>query len=286
MAIQSDETLVTKGDLKELYQDKILPYLGGNMMMSTNISDYYSEDEKIVGVWTNGKPLYQKTITLSLPEITTDGASATETIPFSDSRINIVNPEIGWVKYGYVISSDTGKSIANVNTAWGNEYETAQYFIYAAFHISLNGIMLQTNRLSVSQSPTILTVCYTKTTDTANSAAATPGCYDITRPDLWPENKEIFFGNGLYGYRAVGTVNITANTLTEIKLNVMLRNIISSGGYGTYNSTGDYMALNYNQSDGRYALSLYGHVIDGLYISYKVAITHNAHYDIWVTYTK
>ena len=31
MAIQNDNTLVTKGDLKELYTDKIAPYLGGGV---------------------------------------------------------------------------------------------------------------------------------------------------------------------------------------------------------------------------------------------------------------
>ena len=31
MAIQNDNTLVTKGDLKELYTDKIAPYLGGGI---------------------------------------------------------------------------------------------------------------------------------------------------------------------------------------------------------------------------------------------------------------
>ena len=37
MAIQNDNTLVTKGDLKELYTDKIAPYLGGG------ISYYYTD---------------------------------------------------------------------------------------------------------------------------------------------------------------------------------------------------------------------------------------------------
>ena len=37
MAIQNDNTLVTKGDLKELYTDKIAPYLGGGI-------NYYHTD--------------------------------------------------------------------------------------------------------------------------------------------------------------------------------------------------------------------------------------------------
>ena len=63
MAIQNDNTILCKGDLKA-YHEKILPYLGGNFMLGTNVSDYYSTDEKIVGVWTNGKPIYKKTFTV------------------------------------------------------------------------------------------------------------------------------------------------------------------------------------------------------------------------------
>lgn len=50
MAIQNDNTLVTKGDLKALYSDKIAPYLGANLALKTNVSDYYLTTEKIVGV--------------------------------------------------------------------------------------------------------------------------------------------------------------------------------------------------------------------------------------------
>ena len=82
MAIQDDNTILSKGDLKA-YHQKILPYLGGNMMMSTNVSDHYSTDEKVVGVWTDGKPLYQKTIVKNntrITEITAHGIPDIENI--------------------------------------------------------------------------------------------------------------------------------------------------------------------------------------------------------------
>ncbi len=50
MAVQNDNTIVTKGDLKTLFSDKIAPYLGQNLTLRTNVSDYYSTTEKIVGV--------------------------------------------------------------------------------------------------------------------------------------------------------------------------------------------------------------------------------------------
>ena len=61
MAVKNDNTLITKGDLKKFY-NKILPYMGGNYVFNTlGTKDYYSEDEKVIGVWTDGKPVYQGT---------------------------------------------------------------------------------------------------------------------------------------------------------------------------------------------------------------------------------
>ena len=50
MAVKDDSTLITKGDLKKFY-NKILPYMGGNYVFNTlGTKDYYSEDEKVIGV--------------------------------------------------------------------------------------------------------------------------------------------------------------------------------------------------------------------------------------------
>ena len=282
MAIQNDNTVVTKGDLKNLYTNKILPYLGGNMMMTTNNSEYYSEDEKVVGVWINGKPLYQKTITLQLPQIVTDGQTATTTIPFSDSRINISNPEIGWVENGFGYTNDgTMIPIMNINSAWGNNYQTAQYFVYAAFHMVQLGIMLQANRLTNSEAPIVLTVRYTKTTDSTTTALTTPGCYDLTRPDLWPKGKEIFFGDGLFGQRFTGTLRptstITAYTIWSSWSDTWT--IINASGY-----IGRGVLLNACNTNLAYMLYVNS---NGLNIQASDNLgSGSTNYDIWVTYTK
>ena len=54
----SDE-VVTKEYLANFYLE-ILPYLGSSLIVKTGASDYLSTDEKIVGVFIDGKPLYQK----------------------------------------------------------------------------------------------------------------------------------------------------------------------------------------------------------------------------------
>ena len=66
MSLTNPETVVTEQRLADFYQG-ILPYLGANasftVMSKFNKSDLYSTDDQLVGRWTDGKPLYQKTIT-------------------------------------------------------------------------------------------------------------------------------------------------------------------------------------------------------------------------------
>ena len=199
MAIQNDNTLVTKGDLKNLYSNKILPYLGGNFALATNVSDYYSTDEKLVGLWINGKPLYQKTIVdtlpsaINTPKYVNVGASIDYIMIINAMLINNDGFLIPLPSINPVTDSEQTRVAAADNTFPGNP----------------NTIQLRTANSNHVGKTIYTTVQYTKTTDSAGSAVTTPGCYDINRPDLWPTNQEIFFGNGLYGYRYYGTKQVT-----------------------------------------------------------------------------
>lgn len=188
MAIQDDNTVLSKGDLKE-YHQKILPYLGGNLMLGTNVSDYYSTDEKIVGVWTDGRPLYQKTIDCG--EIPT---ATTKNVAHGVSSLNNVIDIRG------VIYSST--SWLPLPYAHVGHHETATANWNVELSVDITNIIIKTTA-NWSNMSVRVTLQYTKTTDAANSAVTTPGCYDINFPNTWPENKEIFFGNGLYGFRYV-----------------------------------------------------------------------------------
>lgn len=69
------DKLATKDDLKEMY-NRIYPYLGGMPEMVANKfskGDLYSTDEKMIGQWIDGKPLYQKVF----PTTATMGTSFT-----------------------------------------------------------------------------------------------------------------------------------------------------------------------------------------------------------------
>ena len=64
MSLTNPNKVVTEERLSEFYGE-ILPYLGGMPELLGNKisrSDLYSTSEKIIGQWTDGKPLYQKTV--------------------------------------------------------------------------------------------------------------------------------------------------------------------------------------------------------------------------------
>lgn len=65
MPLTNPNKVVTEERLSEFY-GQILPYMGGMPEILANKfsrSDIYSTEEKMIGVWTDSKPLYQKIVT-------------------------------------------------------------------------------------------------------------------------------------------------------------------------------------------------------------------------------
>ena len=279
MAIQSDETLVTKGNLKELYQDKILPYLGGNAMLATNVSDYYSTDEKIIGVWTDGKPIYQRTVT---------GTFCSTLLDWGAFDHGITNIE-KIIDYSGYILSDNGNYFhldGIINTAptmWFTFVSPTQVCTYGNYDRCIDR-------------PMVVTIQYTKSTDAANSAAATPGCYDINRPDLWPNGQEIFFGNGLYGMRKAGTTaanNIQAG-ITLVSNVSKTACCYNKGGMVDMSGTNGTNWYDINGGwDNKGAQRQFNPLITNTNQTFRFYCqdnqnytTQNVQYNIWFTYTK
>ena len=277
MAVKDDSTLITKGDLKKFY-NKILPYMGGNYVFNTlGTKDYYSEDEKVIGVWTDGKPVYQKTFLGNLP-------SSDLSIDVSSLNIDTFIESQGMVK-------DSGNNCLSTNY-WNGTAGGPWYHIpyYSSSTSSLK--MMFSPSVTYNGRPYIITIKYTKTTDVVNSAVDTVGCYDITRPDLWPENKEITFGNGLYGQRFTGTYSLSANQWKSINLSTLIpSSIIDYGGTIQQSTWFNTLPLCYIGNDG--ALQSEATIWydpsnnTGLTVSIYISTAQsNSKYDIWVTYKK
>lgn len=286
MAVKDDNTLITKGDLKKFY-NKILPYMGGNYVFNTlGTKDYYSEDEKVIGVWTDGKPVYQKTFLGNLP-------SSDLSIDVSSLNIDTFIESQGMIK-------DSGENCVSTNY-WNGTAGGPWYHIpyYSSSTSSLK--MMFSPSVTYNGRPYIITIKYTKTTDAANSAVDTIGCYDITRPDLWPENKEITFGYGLYGQRFVGTYTpIACSESTSTGPSGQVDKVLLSGVEYTQSIGGHVKGYNSNTF---FPVSTSNNVnANGAFIyvaqsgdltlksvcwkEVKASSIAEKEYDIWVTYKK
>jgi len=100
MSLTADQ--ITAKNFEE-YHKRILPYLNGSfptpIVNKFSKGDLYSTEEKIIGQWIDGKPLYQKTIDCgNLP------SSGEKVVATLDSNINFVLPVCGVI---YTSTADT-----------------------------------------------------------------------------------------------------------------------------------------------------------------------------------
>ena len=107
----------------------------------------YSTEEQIVGTWIDGKPLYQKTITGTMP-------STTGT--FTKHYIDVENMEMAYVYDGYCKYSDSA-------------YAPMGYTNYYSFDVSITDscVTINNSQSQYLSKPFVCTIRYTKTTDAA-----------------------------------------------------------------------------------------------------------------------
>lgn len=119
----------------------------------------YSEEEREIGVWIDGKPLYQKTIKLQNVTV-----QSTQSYNYDVSALNIDTP-IGTPQGFIVISSGTDKRTLpfNILTGYG-----------MTIQLSKTTVSLSRTTSDITCEWVIFTIQYTKTTDQAGSGQWTP----------------------------------------------------------------------------------------------------------------
>ena len=146
---------------KEQYMIKAEPTYYMELNQDAYINEYcdtYSTDEKIVGKWTNGKPVYRKVVPVTLPS----GTGSTSTAHGISNMDTLVNYSLTWY--------DT------LDGAWYDRFRLWEGSYGIAMEMNINGTNInigsnKTNTINWTSrtSKAYATLEYTKTTDAPNS---------------------------------------------------------------------------------------------------------------------
>ena len=220
MSLTNPNTPVSQQDLQDFYH-KLLPYMGGSFGMIANKfskGDMYSTDEKMIGQWIDGKPLYQRSV--SVPSNVTLSSSSTfvDVVAFDTTGCvpkNIVllrndgSENLYCGDISYFVGADTNGNI-KARTAFG------QTTIFAG---------------------TVLTVQYTKTTDSAISIGDDTD-YSTTEKIVgtWIDGKPI------YQVTVQNTLPNCSTNGTSASKNITLANVDTFVGYQLHMQGNTYQA--------------------------------------------
>lgn len=112
--------------------------------------EVYSTEEVKIGTWIDGKPLYRKVISSTLPKVTTENVEAKKTVSI-DADIGT-----GFIETAYCNKDNQMLPMPFIFTG-GQVIKS---------YIDLNGtIILSSNTTYTNEQPVTIIVCYTKTTD-------------------------------------------------------------------------------------------------------------------------
>lgn len=132
-----------------------------------NKSDLYSTTEKVVGCWTDGRPVYQKVITGTMPTCSTDGVAVLSYESVGASISTFISCE------GYVLTNGVSLFCPNRANNISTSNNKLLYFDFAGMSNSAssnpNTIQITLATTGYSGKTFVAIVKYTKTTDLANS---------------------------------------------------------------------------------------------------------------------
>lgn len=114
--------------------------------------EVYSTEEQKIGTWIDGKPLYRKIISSTLPKVTTDGTNVASTVPIN------ANIDFGYIEKAFYTDIYSGRITLPWITGSGR-------VIRAYLDVPGQQISLLSNTVELNEQPVTIIVCYTKTTD-------------------------------------------------------------------------------------------------------------------------
>lgn len=124
--------------------------------VDNKVLDVYSTTETRIGTWINGKPLYRKVLTGTMPQVATDGTFVVKTIDILSLNVDVAffdNPFF----MGYPSGS---KSIQPIPTL--NQNNMSQGALISVWN---TGVEIRSNRTIWNTFTYYVPLCYTKTTD-------------------------------------------------------------------------------------------------------------------------
>lgn len=118
----------------------------------------FSTDEKVIGTWVDGKPLYQKVISTTLPEVTTDGQNNSKLVSIGASI------DVGFIAAAFFKTINNNYNpIVFVSSAMNRMVNAV---VYPNDGIAYqNALNMNCNSIGYSEEPVCFIVRYTKTTD-------------------------------------------------------------------------------------------------------------------------
>lgn len=228
MNLTNPEKTVTEERLNE-YHQTILPYLGGMPDILANKfsrADLYSTDEKMIGRWTDGKPLYQKTVDCgALP----------------NNAIKTVNHGI----------TNIDKFVKLTGVAEGMTSDNNWHIVRDLPHVSVNsinyGILIESDQLKCtiqtasdcSNLHGYITLQYTKTTDSSVEIGLDTD-YSTTEKIVgtWIDGKPIY-------QKTISCGGLKNNDALSVNHNIAnIDKVFIAGGFAL-NSSGNSIPIGY-----------------------------------------
>ena len=184
-----------------------------------NRSDIYSEEERMIGRWTDGKPLYQKTVIWNNPTLG-------RVDNLSHGINNVDHIHILWWKAGIITGIDNADS-----NHWADVWVCSDTGIYYRLGPSWGE----------SIKPLIVTFQYTKTTDSPDSGVIPEDPMFISDPMIFSEEEQVVgsWTDGKPLYQKVITGNFNGSytgdtTISYDDISVNIDHIIKQEGYARY----------------------------------------------------